>query len=111
MKSITSAAERKELISSDDIMSMEHLLPKNQVKNIGLYGRVVLKPLQSVEYHVHTGEIESYYILSGTGLYNDNGNTVPVKAGDVTYTADGNGHGITNNTNEDLVFLALIVKQ
>ena len=32
-----------------------------------------------------------------------------VKAGDVTFTPDGQGHGMTNTGDEDLVFMALII--
>ena len=30
-------------------------------------------------------------------------------AGDVTFTPDGKGHGLTNSGDEDLVFMALII--
>ena len=32
-----------------------------------------------------------------------------VRAGDVTFTPDGKGHGLTNSGDEDLVFMALII--
>lgn len=32
-----------------------------------------LKPGEEVGYHEHIGESESYYIISGEGVYNDNG--------------------------------------
>ena len=32
-----------------------------------------------------------------------------VQAGDVTFTPDGKGHGLTNSGDEDLVFMALII--
>ena len=49
------------------------------------------------------------YILSGEGNYNDNGIIRPVKAGDITFTPSGSGHGLDNTTDEDLVFMALII--
>ena len=53
---------------------------------------------------------ESYFILSGEGAYEDNGTIRTVKPGDVTWTPDGSGHGISNvEGKEDLVFMALIV--
>ena len=33
----------------------------------------------------------------------------PVKAGDITITPDGKGHGLTNTGDTDLVFMALII--
>lgn len=70
-----------------------------------------LEPGSEVGYHLHEGEIESYYIISGKALYNDNGTYVELSAGDVTYTPDGESHGIKNmSDSENLVFIALIVK-
>ena len=40
---------------------------------------------------------------------NDNGVKRPVKAGDITITPDGKGHGLTNTGDTDLVFMALII--
>ena len=48
-------------------------------------------------------------ILRGEGDYNDNGTVRPVKAGDVTFTPDGKGHGLKNTGDTDLVFMALII--
>lgn len=62
-----------------------------------------------VDFHVHEGEFESYYILSGKGLYNDNGNEIEVEAGTATFTPSGEGHGIKNIGKEMLKFIALII--
>lgn len=43
------------------------------------------------------------------GNYDDNGRIRPVKAGDMTFTPDGMGHGLTNTGDTDLVFMALII--
>ena len=59
--------------------------------------------------HEHHGESETYYIVSGSGIYSDNGALRMVKAGDVTFTPDGQGHALTNSGDEDLVFMALII--
>lgn len=74
-----------------------------------LYAEVVLAPGCSIGYHTHHGECEIYYILSGEGSYNDNGSERRVCAGDVTLTPDGFGHGIENNGENELRFMALIV--
>ncbi|MGN1266651.1 MAG: cupin domain-containing protein [Dorea sp.] len=62
-------------------------------------------------YHEHHGETETYYILSGKGIYNDNGTDIAVEAGDVTFCKAGNGHGILNAGEEDLVFVAVVLKE
>ncbi len=68
-----------------------------------------LDPGASVGFHEHHGESESYYIISGEGTYDDNGTKVQVKAGDVTFTPSGEGHGIENTGAEMLQFIALII--
>lgn len=76
----------------------------------GLFAEVTIEPGCSLGYHEHHGESETYYILSGEGNYDDNGSLRPVKAGDVTYTPDGCGHAMFNSGEENLVFMALIIK-
>ena len=72
---------------------------------------VTLEPGCSLGFHMHYGESETYYILTGEGEYNDNGTSWRhVKAGDITFTPDGRGHGLANTGNTDLVFMARIIK-
>lgn len=82
---------------------------KELARQCGLYAKVTLEPNCSLGYHEHHGESETYYILSGTGAYNDNGTMIDVKPGDVTFTPNGSGHGLENTGSEDLVFMALII--
>ncbi|MCR4907371.1 MAG: cupin domain-containing protein [Lachnospiraceae bacterium] len=77
----------------------------------GLYAEVTLYPGSSVGWHVHHGEEETYYILSGAGEYNDNGRIRRVFPGDVTVTFDGQGHELRPAGKEPLVFIALILKK
>lgn len=74
-----------------------------------LYAHIVLEKGCGVGYHIHNGDGEIYYILKGEGEYNDNGTVVTVKAGDVTHTRPGEGHGITNLQDEPLEMMALIL--
>jgi len=74
-----------------------------------LFNHVVLKPGDIFGVHGHTDEFEVYYILKGEGDYNDNGNIVRVKAGDVTVCKSGEVHGMTNTGTEDLEMIALIL--
>ncbi len=76
---------------------------------IKLFSFIELKSGQEVEYHMHIGESETYFILSGRGIYNDNGNTVVVETGMVTLTPSGEGHAIKNTGDQPLVFIALIL--
>ena len=63
----------------------------------------------AIGYHIHNGESETYYILSGTAKYNDNGVIKTVTAGDVTFTGSGEGHGIEAIGNEPVEMIALIL--
>lgn len=78
-------------------------------KRIRLYSLIQVKPGEEVEYHMHVGESETFFILSGKGIYNDNGKTVDVVPGMVTFTPSGEGHGIKNTGDEVLAFIALIL--
>lgn len=89
---------------------IKHILDeKHRNKLCRMYAQVTLEPGCSLGYHQHHGESETYYILSGKGMYDDNGEKVLVKAGDITYTPDGKGHGLENVGDTDLVFMALIL--
>ncbi len=63
----------------------------------------------SLGYHVHENESETFYILRGTGEYDDNGTISTITAGDVTFTAAGEGHGMKNTGQEPLEYIALIL--
>ena len=92
-------------------MKMEKILSEAEMKDkCGLYARVTLHPGDVLGYHEHHGNNECYFILSGEGVYDDNGTKRTVKAGDVTWTPDGSGHGLSNeNGKEDVIFMALII--
>ncbi|WP_301860159.1 cupin domain-containing protein [uncultured Megasphaera sp.] len=98
------AAGGKGYILKQKLLTEEQLMGKN-----GMFARITLKPGCSLGYHMHTGNAEAYYILSGEGEYDDNGAVRTVKAGDVTYTPDGKSHSLENKGTEDLVFIALII--
>ncbi len=76
---------------------------------IKLFAHVELKPGEEVSYHMHVGEAETYYILSGHGEYNDNGTKMEIFPGTVTYTPSKTGHAIKNTGSEMLEFIALIL--
>lgn len=91
------------------VLSRE-ILEANEMGGHGRkFGYTVLEPGSSVGTHTHAGDSETYYILKGTGLYNDNGNLVTVGPGDMAFCPDGESHGLENNGTEPLVFIALIL--
>ena len=74
-----------------------------------VFSHLHLKPGCEVGWHVHQGDGETYYILRGRGLYNDNGTEVEVGPGDVTFVDSGEGHALLNNGEEELEAIALIL--
>lgn len=78
---------------------------------IKLFSLVRINPGEGVDYHMHIGESETYFILSGQGIYNDNGNKIEVAPGMVTVTPSGQGHSIKNTGSGMLVLIALIVTE
>lgn len=74
-----------------------------------MYAKVTIPAGCELGYHTHIGETETYYLLSGEGIYRDNDLELPAKAGDVFHCKDGNGHGLKNTGDTDIVFMALIL--
>ncbi|HZK53702.1 MAG TPA: cupin domain-containing protein [Desulfosporosinus sp.] len=74
-----------------------------------LFAKNVLAPGTSIGLHEHTGDTETYVILSGEGLVNDKGDQKAVKSGDVIVTKNGEKHSIENTGTMNLEFLALIL--
>ena len=83
--------------------------PEEMSQKGRVFGHTTVYPGSEIGYHIHTGDNETYYILSGKGLYNDNGTEVEIGAGDVTYCAPGEGHGLKCLGNEPVEMIALIL--
>jgi mannose-6-phosphate isomerase-like protein (cupin superfamily) len=91
-------------------VKIEHLLSPDELNNKGrLFAKITLEPGTSIGSHVHEGEMESYYIVSGKAEYDDAGETITLYPGDTTHTPVGGEHAIMNAGSETLVFIALIL--
>ena len=62
-----------------------------------------------VAWHIHKGDGETYFILKGEAEYSDNGRPVTLRAGDVAFVDDGEGHSIINKKDEPVEAIALIL--
>lgn len=69
----------------------------------------VLQPGSAIGYHLQK-EDEIYYILSGKGIMQMNGETFAVEAGDAILTRPGSSHGLQQTGAEDLVILIVYEK-
>ena len=91
-------------------LKLDLVLDEELGDKCGLYAKVTIPAGSTLGYHEHHGEGESYFILSGEAVYDDNGTKRTIGPGDITWTPDGSGHALDNSSGaEDLVFMALIV--
>ncbi|HHX72153.1 MAG TPA: cupin domain-containing protein [Clostridiales bacterium] len=89
---------------------LHSLLEKEEFHGHGrLFSHITVNPGCSVGYHEHHGEMEVYVVLSGNGVFNDNGEEYPVSTGDVTITHSGEGHAMTCVGSQPLELIALIL--
>ncbi|HHW21873.1 MAG TPA: cupin domain-containing protein [Clostridiaceae bacterium] len=86
------------------IFTKDELMGKCRLFNV-----ITLEPGCSIGTHTHDKEEEIYYILSGKGVVDDNGQIVEVEQGDAIKTGNGEYHSIKNNGDVPLVFMAVIL--
>lgn len=93
-------------------ITIKHILGASELNANDMYAQVTIPPGCSIGYHEHHGNAESYYILEGEALYDDNGQQMlTLTPGQTTYCPDGEGHSIENpSSDKNLVFMALISK-
>jgi mannose-6-phosphate isomerase-like protein (cupin superfamily) len=101
--------EMERMRGGDGSARLTYLLDGSTQKNARMFAEVTLNPGCSIGYHQHNSETEYYFILSGTGIVNDDGKEVEVKQGDSIITGNGASHSIKNAGAEPLVFHAVIV--
>ena len=89
---------------------ISHIMEKTELlANCRLFAKITLDPGCSIGYHQHAQEEEIYYILSGQGVVNDNGDIRTVYPGDAVYTGNGAYHSIENQGDAPLEFLGVIL--
>ena len=93
-------------------ITIQHLLTPAELDGKCLmFAKVTIPPGASIGVHPHKGNTETYHLLQGEALYNDNGVEKKIGAGTTTFCPDGEVHGIENIGQEDLIFMALIIKK
>jgi mannose-6-phosphate isomerase-like protein (cupin superfamily) len=91
-------------------IAMKPLLSPEEFCGKGrLLSHTFIYPGSSIGEHTHQGDFETYYILKGTGVVNDNGTLTQVGPGDVVYTGSGKSHSIENTGSQDLELIAMIL--
>ncbi|PWL48798.1 MAG: cupin domain-containing protein [Clostridiales bacterium] len=102
--------ENEHMRGGDGTVILHHFLNQDEFYGKGrLFSHITVNPGCSVGYHEHHGETEIYAVLSGNGVFNDNGEEAPVTAGDVMITKGGQGHGVACAGSCPLELIALII--
>lgn len=112
---MTKAGER-EVVKAEHVnggagyILKEALIAGDQLgEHCKMFSQVTIPAGCELGHHEHHGETETYYVLSGKGIYEDNGTEIPAEAGDVFFCEDGSGHGM--KAIDDVTFVALILKK
>ena len=85
------------------LLQRENLYPN--AKKVAL---VKIMSGNAVDFHIHTGDMDAYIIVSGRGIYSDNGLEKEISEGDVCIAFDGEGHAIRPLEGETLQFIAIM---
>lgn len=103
--------EKENFMGGTGVAHFEHIMTADEMHGMNrVYAKVTLKKRCSVGYHVHDGDGEDYFVLSGIATLDDNHErTLYLKPGEHYFTPSGRGHSIANEQDEDLVFMALII--
>jgi len=73
-----------------------------------LVGLNAFEPGQSHTLHAHAGMDKVYLVLEGEGLFLLEGETLPMRAGDLLVAPDGVPHGVDNNSGALLLVMAML---
>lgn len=87
------------------------VVPQEMLINARLFSKLSLKHGCSIGPHKHEGEVEYYYILSGTGIVTEDDGERAVRKGDVVITGWGASHAIRNDGEDPLELLAVIITE
>ena len=103
--------EVKQMFGGDGEIILNHILNSREERydKGRICAHTVIRPGCSIGSHVHHGDGETYYILKGHGEYNDNGVTVTVGPGDVTFVDAEQEHGMRCVGDEPLEMIALVL--
>ena len=89
---------------------IESLLTPAELYDKGrLFAKITLEPGSSIGYHVHEGEMESFFIISGVAELLDKDTTVTLLPGDTSLTQSGVGHSVKSVGSTPLEMIALIL--
>jgi len=91
-------------------VTIRHYFDKSEITaKTRLCSKLILPPGAGIGTHTHEGEDEIYLIVRGRGLLDDGKTKTQVSVGDAVLTGKGESHAISNNGDEDLEIIAIIM--
>ena len=94
----------------EGVAIIESLLTPAELYEKGrLFAKITLQPGSSIGHHIHEGEMEAFFIISGEAELFDNGETVTLSSGDTALTQSGEEHSVKSIGNTPLEMIALIL--
>jgi len=101
---------KERMRGGEGAVKIESLLTPAELYEKGrLFAKLTIEPGCSAGYHVHEGEMESYFVISGKAEYQYNDEKVVLLPGDTTLTQSGEGHAVRNIGDTPLEIIALIL--
>ncbi len=105
-----STVQRDKMRSGDGTVDLLGLVPPEHLpQKCRLFSVVTLEMGCSIGRHSHEGETEIFYVLQGQGVLDDNGTITTLNAGDCSICRSGEAHGIANEKETPLKFVAAII--
>ena len=94
----------------EGVAVIEELLTPSELYDKGrLFAKITLGPGCSIGHHIHEGEMEVFFIVSGQAELSDNGETVTLAPGDTALTQSGEEHSVKCVGDTPLEMVALIL--
>lgn len=94
----------------DGSVKVRHVLNPDEIHGKSRMTAVItLEPGCSIGDHVHENEEEIFYVMRGNVVYNDNGETKTLSAGDSCICYGGEKHGVANKSDETAELFAVIL--
>jgi mannose-6-phosphate isomerase-like protein (cupin superfamily) len=92
---------------ADSVAFSEEKMKKNALFDSPhlFYDAYCLLPGQAQKIHAHEGSDKVYYVLRGTGRFSVGGEERDLGEGEAVIARAGEPHGVSNETQEDLVLL------
>jgi mannose-6-phosphate isomerase-like protein (cupin superfamily) len=85
----------------------ESVTPDDHITWVGM---VEVAPGASIKEHVHDRDEEVYIVVSGQGVYSEDGQETPVGERDVLILRRNHSHGMRSTGDAPLVFYAIVAR-